>query len=85
MDESEAFDHGSYQSYEEAAGAARNWVEGCLDEYWKPGMRADDLMKWYQQFGDDPQIIPGPDTGQVVFSARNYATEQSAIRCRNAE
>ena len=79
MDESEAYDHGCYPTWEEALLVARRIVDPCLADYQKPGMTADELFHMYASFGDDPYISPGPD-GQR-FSAWDYARERAGVLC----
>jgi hypothetical protein len=68
MDESEAFDHGEFDTYEEALAAAMQIVEESVAHH---GFK----MEEYAMFGDDSGIICPPGDSQPLFSARDYARE----------
>jgi hypothetical protein len=48
-------------------------VNEVLEEFYKPGMTAAELGTLYSFFGEDLFIIGG---GEVLFSARDYASDQ---------
>ncbi|MBV8097808.1 MAG: hypothetical protein JOZ31_01490 [Verrucomicrobia bacterium] len=68
-DEEHRYLLGEFETLEEAVAACKKVVDRCLEDDHKPGMRADELMKLYCLFGDDPFIM---ESG-VHFSARDYA------------
>lgn len=80
MDESEAYDHGSFATYAEAEAACRRIVDDYLAGAKKPGMSADDLFRSYTTFGDDPSIDAGGPDGRP-FSAWDYARRRCAELC----
>lgn len=81
MDESEAYDHGSFATYAAAEAACRKIVDDYLGGARKPGMSADDLFRSYTMFGEDPTIdAAGPDGRH--FSAWDYARARCAELCK---
>jgi hypothetical protein len=64
MDEGEAYDAGTFATYEEALAAAKRIVELSVAEF-------DYDYEKYVFFGEDPGII-GEPKGEL-FSAREYA------------
>lgn len=80
MDESERRSSGGFDSYEAALEKAKYIVEICLEEFFKPGISAAELMEQYILFGDDPWIMPTPG-GVERFSARDYARQRCAEIC----
>lgn len=54
MDESEAYDHGTFATFAEAA--CRGIVDEFLAPNRKPGMGADALFHRYTTFGKEPTI-----------------------------
>jgi hypothetical protein len=80
MEEDEAYNHGTYETYEEALAAAKTIVEDSLQEC-APNpnnpdkLNADELYHRYVLFGDDPGIMGPPGTPH--FSAWNYAKARS--------
>lgn len=80
MDESEAYDHGSFATYAEAEAACRKIVDEFLLANRKPGMSADALFSLYTTFGEDPTIdADGPNSER--FSAWAYARERCGALC----
>lgn len=73
MDESEAYNHGQYETYEDALLAAKAIVDKFFEHNWKPGITIDKLIEQYIFFGEDPIIIPNEHGGHGYFSARTYA------------
>ncbi len=87
MDDSEAYDEGSYDTYDEALLAAHKVVRRSLEQLWQPGVTLAQLITQYVMYGEDPGIIPeGPDTGPI-FSARDYANElyEEVLRSKTLE
>ncbi len=81
-DESEAYDHGSYPTYEAAVIAAKAIVDEFLNQNWKPGIEPDDLLSQYSLYGEDPVILPNEPGEHERFSARKYAEGSVAEICR---
>lgn len=69
MDESERYEFGSYERYEDAEAACREIVDRFLAD--QLDRNASSLYEIYCGFGEDPFII-GPDTGRK-FHAWAYA------------
>ncbi|MDU8886309.1 hypothetical protein RXV94_09070 [Yeosuana sp. MJ-SS3] len=85
MDESEAYNHGQYDSYEDAMIGAQKIVDEFFEHNWKPGVTPNDLMVQYCLYGEDPIILPNEHGKHKSFSARTYA-EISAVKiCRKLE
>jgi hypothetical protein len=82
MDESHRYEHGVFDTAEEAIAACRAIVDSDLEENYSPGMSPAELYLRYQHFGEDPFVVPtdssAPDPG---FSAWNYAKERSEVMC----
>ncbi len=85
MDESEAYDHGEYETYEEAEIAARGIVNEFLHFNWRRGMTSDKLIELYCLHGEDPVILPVKYPEGKGFSARDYVNEVAGIICNNLE
>jgi hypothetical protein len=80
MDESEAYDHGTFATYAEAETACRKIVDEFLIANRKPGMSADALFSLYTTFGEDPTIDAAAPDG-AHFSAWDYARERCRVLC----
>lgn len=76
MDESERYLLGHFDSEAEAEAAARSVVDRSLQDLYRPGMSAGDLMALYRGFGEDPWISP-----QTHFSAWAYAEARCQVLC----
>lgn len=75
MDESENYELGSFETLEAAIAASKKVVDECLESACRQGVSADELLKGYLMFGEDPYIV-GPDIVGVPFSARDYARQR---------
>ena len=84
-DESEAYNHGRYETYEEAIIGAKAIVKEFLDFNWKKGMKAADLLVLFALYGEDPIILPNEHGEHESFSARTYAESIAAEICRKLE
>jgi len=82
QDQDERWEHGTYESVEEAIAACRDIVDRSLEEEYTVGMSAEALYRRYVSFGDDPFIVvlDGPHEG-VIFSAWTYAGERCRVIC----
>ena len=56
MDESSAYIHGKYKTYELALGVARSIVREFFIENRNSGMTIDELLAAYAMYGEDPVI-----------------------------
>jgi hypothetical protein len=79
QDEDERYQHGSFESYDEAVAACRRIVDAFLDSHYKPGLSEAELYALYTSFGEDPFI--SPDDAKVRFSAWTYARQRCAVLC----
>jgi hypothetical protein len=84
-DESEAYNYGEYETYEEALVAAKAIVEEFFVHNWEIGMDPEYLLGQYSLYGEDPIILPNELSENERFSARNYANIVAAEICRKLE
>ena len=75
MDESSAYIHGKYKTYELALGVARSIVREFFIENRNSGMTKDELLAAYAIYGEDPVIRSDEAVDFEQFSAREYAKE----------
>jgi hypothetical protein len=75
MDEDERYFLGEFDTAEAAVAACQKVVNEWLEEHYKPGMTAAELSTQYAFFGEDPFIMGG-GSGEVLFSAHQYASDQ---------
>ena len=74
MDEDERREHGRYATLEEAVAACEALVDSSLEESYRAGMTAEELLAQYALFGGDPFIMAPPEGPRgVLFSGRRYA------------
>jgi hypothetical protein len=85
MDESEAYDHGQFGTYEEAVTAAKAIVDEFFHQNWKSGIDPDQLLGQYTLYGEDPVILPDGPGEHERFSARTYAGTSAVEICRKLE
>ena len=85
MDESEAYNHGQYDTYEDAVIGAKAIVDEFFEHNWKPGVTIGYLLGQYGLYGEDPIILPDEHGKHESFSARAYANISSAEICRKLE
>ena len=85
QDESKGYDHGYYNTYEEAEIAAKAIVNEFLDHNWSRGMNPDIIIGLYCMYGEDPVILPAENSASRKFSARDYAEENAEAICRRLE
>lgn len=85
MDESEAYNHGQYDTYEEALIAAKAIVDDFFEHNWQPGITPESLIGQYSLYGDDPVILPDEHGEHESFSARDYAKISAVKICRKLE
>lgn len=84
-DESEAYNHGSYDTYEEAEIAAKDIVNEFLEQNWSRGMNPIILIAQYSLYGEDPVIVPAENPAGRKFSGREYANEIAESICLRFE
>ena len=75
MDESEAYNHGQYKTYEDAVIVPKAIVKEFFVDNWKGGLTADELLGEYCFYGEDPVVLPNEHGEHPFFSARTYAEE----------
>ncbi len=80
MDESESYEHGAFETLEDAIVASKRIVDEFLASALKPGMTAEALFSQYKSFGDDPYILGSSEPG-VPFSAWTYAELRCSELC----
>ena len=85
MEESEAYNHGAYDTYDDALIAAKAIVDEFLKHNWKRGITPDQLMGLYCLYGEDPIILPNEHGKHERFSARTYANKIAGEICRKFE
>ena len=85
MDESKAYNHGKYETYEDAMGAAKAIVEEFFVHNWKSGVTGESLLGQYCLYGEDPIILPNEHGKHSSFSARNYAEEIHETICKKLQ
>lgn len=85
MDESEAYNHGQYDSYEDSLIAAKAIVDEFFEHNWKSGITPDYLIGQYYLYGEDPIILPNEFGELEGFSAHTYANISAVEICRKLE
>ncbi len=85
QDESEAFNSGEYDNYEEAENAAKTIIKEFLEHNWSRGMNPEILIGQYCLYGEDPIILPAENPEGKHFSGRDYANEIAGTICINLE
>ncbi|MFO7719869.1 MAG: hypothetical protein R6W85_05440 [Gillisia sp.] len=85
MDESEAYNHGQYATYEETLIAAKAIVVYFFEHIWKIGITPDSLIGHYCLYGEDPIILPNEPGKLERFSTRTYANTSAVAICRKHE
>ena len=80
MDEDEAYNLGTFDTYDTALAAAQGIVQEFFDHNLDSGVKVEDLLTQYSLFGEDPIILP-IDKDIPPFSARTYAGELYKAIC----
>ena len=75
--ESEAFNEGNFETYEEALAAAKIIVDDFLLQNSEKGMKPENLLFQWMMFGEAPEILPKGKSGIEHFSAGSYAKMRS--------
>jgi hypothetical protein len=84
-DESEAYDKGEFDTYEQAEHEAKSIVVKSLELNYSRGMHPDLLVAQYCVYGEDPIILPAEYPEGKGFSARSYAVEIAETVCMKLE
>jgi hypothetical protein len=80
MDEDHRYEHGVFETADEAVAACKLIVDGCLTRMLKPDMTAAALYELYVTFGEDPYVMLVDRTdARVTFSAWDYAKERCEV------
>lgn len=82
-DEASSYDHGEYETYEEAVIAAKKIVEEFFIGKCHSNRTADDLMASFAMYGEEPVVFPDEPKNAVKFSPREYAEEYVKELCKN--
>src|SRR5690349_6172562 len=83
MDEDERYLDGSYADCQSAINRCMEIVDSFLRDEFKEGMAADDLLRMYHSFGEDPWITSEED--ECKFSAWTYAERKCKEICKSAK
>ena len=81
MDDDEPYEKGEYETYELALADAKSMIESFLEFNWKNGMTPDQLIDVFNDFGEEPTIIPRNNDNGEIFSARKYVNEIAESIC----
>lgn len=84
-DESEAYDHGEFETYDEAETEAKRIVTDSLKNNWSRGKSANILIAEYCMFGESPIILPAKNPKGASFSAIEYANGIAETVARDLE
>ena len=85
QDSSKGYDHGYYDTYEEAEIEAKEIVDDFLEHNWKRGKNPDILIAEYCMYGEDPVILPTENAAGRKFSGRDYVNQIAETICRKLE
>ena len=81
VDEEEAYNSGSYDTYEEAVVAAKIRIDDGLAYDLKFGIKPEDLNLYFSMFGEAPVVIPYDPNVKEPFSALDYARTKAEEIC----
>lgn len=84
-DESEAYNHGQYATYEEAITGAKAIVDEFMEWNWRENMRPNQLAALFGMFGEEPLIFPNEPGENKRFSAYDYADEAAETVCKKLQ
>ncbi len=85
MDDDEPYEKGEYETYELALADAKLMIESFLEFNWKNGMTPDQLIDVFNDFGEEPTIIPRNNDNGEIFSARKYVKEIAESICKKLQ
>jgi len=81
QDESEAYNSGKFETYEDALAKAKLIVDEFLESSWKQSITPEELLSQFKDFGDDPIIVSTGNEGGGGFSAWDYAESRVVEIC----
>ena len=81
-DETSAYGHGSFDTYEEAVNEAKKIVREFLIDHCKFGTEPGELMALYGMYGEEPVVFPDQPTNGKSFSPRDYSKEFAEEICK---
>ena len=79
QDESERYQHGEFDTWEEAVVACKAIVDRNLEDMFSADKSAGELYSHYTSFGDDPFVLPAAPGRS--FSAWDYAKQRCEELC----
>ena len=82
-DEASSYDHGSYETYEDAVMGAKKIVEEFFVGECYSGRTVGDLMASFAMYGKKPVVLPDEPNDGDRFSPRDYAEEYVNEICKN--
>ena len=81
-DEASSYDHGEFESYEDAVIDAKKIVEEFFEGECKPGITAEDLMASFAMYGEEPVVLPDKPKNGIRFSPGDYAETYVKELCK---
>lgn len=81
MDEEEAYNSGSYDTYEEAVVAAKIRIDDGIAYDLEFGIKPEELYLYFSLFGESPVVIPNDPKVVEAFSAYDYARTRAEEIC----
>src|SRR5690554_5634375 len=81
MDEEEAYNSGSFDTYEDAVVAAKVIIDDALAYNLKFGIKPEELNIYFSVFGEAPVVIPFDPRVKEPFSAFDYARARAEEIC----
>ena len=74
---------GEFATQDEAIAVSKKMIDASLQREFKPGMSAQQLLIWYQSFGEIPFIFgdPGHTMSVKSFNHLQYAKERCEQIC----
>jgi hypothetical protein len=81
--ETQTREMGQFETQEEAVAASKKMIDASLLREFKAGMSAQQLLLWYQSFGEVPFIFgdPGHTMSVKGFNHLQYAKERCVEIC----
>jgi guanosine-3',5'-bis(diphosphate) 3'-pyrophosphohydrolase len=85
QDESEAYNSGDFDTYEEAVQEAKAIVIKSLEHNWSRGMNPEVLIAQHCLYGDDPIILPAVYPEVHPFKGIEFVSEIAPAICSKLE
>jgi hypothetical protein len=85
MDESEAYNFGQYETYEDALAGAKAIVDEFIEQYWRPETKPDEFLVGFALYGEEPIILPNEPGDHERFSARTYIESRVVEICNRID